>query len=377
MSLLKSFKIIISALLIAVTLTGCMKTVHLKDLIVVEGMGIDSKDGNIQITVQTLNTSSVTNGESPKGNITINTTDSGKTIVDAVSVLAKKFSKHLFFGQNKAIVFGRDVAEKDFEKNLDYFLRSADSRPDVAVCIADKSSKDILDSKENDAQIPIENIVRLMRTSQSSALGAYVTNGELLNMYSDKTTDIYMPVIKINDDTSTVQIKGIGLFNNNKLTYVTDDEETVGIILILDKVKGVTLEYDDKELGGVGVELSHIKTKKSAKIVDGNVVFCINISANLMVNEIQNGIITAIDSEGVDRITHGAEREIERLCSKGFGACVTNNSDAIRVGEYLAKDCPSSYDLLSDDWDVYFPNIKSSISVDLRLKKISDNTQLD
>ena len=118
MSLLKSFKIIISALLIAVTLTGCMKTVHLKDLIVVEGMGIDSKDGNIQITVQTLNTSSVTNGESPKGNITINTTDSGKTIVDAVSVLAKKFSKNLFFGQNKAIVFGRDVAEKDFEKNL-------------------------------------------------------------------------------------------------------------------------------------------------------------------------------------------------------------------------------------------------------------------
>ena len=377
MSLSKSFKIIVSVVLMGVMLSGCMKTVHLKDLVVVEGFGIDSREDKVGITVQTLNTATVTNGESPKGNITLNTDDKGDTIVDAVAMLSKKFSKNLFFGQNKIIVFGREVSETDFEKDLDYFLRSSDSRPDVAVCLSDSTAKEILESKENDAHIPSENIVSLLKTGQDSGVGAYVLTNELLNMYSDKTTDIYLPVIKKEKDSDSVQLKGIGLFNKNRLVYVTDDEETMGFLFISGKIKDCTVQLIDRELGHVGVDVSHMKIKRSVKIIDGNVNFQVSVTARLMIDEVEKGIITSLDEEKIKRICTGTENEITRLCQKAFAACVDNNSDALRVGEYLAKDSHKSYDKLSDEWDTYFKTVKPLISVNTQIKKISDNTQLD
>ena len=108
MNLLRSFKIIVCVVLVAVTLCGCMNSVNLKDIkdiVVVEGMGIDAVDDELELTLQTLNISSNSGGEMPQGNMTINTTGSGKTIIDAISALSSNISKKLFFGQNKIIVF--------------------------------------------------------------------------------------------------------------------------------------------------------------------------------------------------------------------------------------------------------------------------------
>ncbi|MGN1203068.1 MAG: Ger(x)C family spore germination protein [Eubacterium sp.] len=373
----KSFKIFVCTVMIASLLSGCMNTVHLKDLVVVEGMGIDSKEDKIQLIVQTLNDGTVTSGEAPKGNITINTEDTGETIVDAVSNMTKKLSKELFFGQNKIIVFGREIAESDFEKELDYFLRSSDSRPDVAVCVSDTSAEDIVESKENDAHIPCENMVYLLKNGQNAGTGLYVITNELLNMYSDKTTDICLPVVKKDKDSESIQTKGIGLFSKNKLVYVTNDDETLGFLIISDKITNCTIEFTDEELGQVGVEISHPKIKKSVDTVDGNIVFSVNVEVQLMIDEIEKGIITALDEEKIKRICTNAQKEITRLCTEAFAACRDNNSDALRIGEYLAKDSPESYEKLADDWHTYFKTVQLSVNVKADIKKISDNTQLD
>ena len=66
MNLLRSFKIIVCVVLVAVTLCGCMNSVNLKDIkdiVVVEGMGIDAVDDELELTLQTLNISSNSGGE--------------------------------------------------------------------------------------------------------------------------------------------------------------------------------------------------------------------------------------------------------------------------------------------------------------------------
>lgn len=374
---MKSFKIIICVLIISLTFTGCMNSVHLKDMMVVEGLGVDVADDEISVSVQTLNASEASSGESMQGNMTVVTAEKGNTVYHAISNLGNYLSKKIFFGQNKLIVFSRDLAETQFDVNIDYFLRSSDSRPDVAVCLSDSKAQDIIESKENDTHVPIEDVVYLIKNGQDSGKSMYITVGEFLNIYYDKTSDISIPMLEMDDETKNAKLKGIGIFNKDKLVYVTNDNETKGYTFIKGKIKTTSIEFEDKDLGKIVVDILNPKVKNRTEIRDGKVVFITEIKAELMINEIENGILISLDKEKMERIRRLACDKVEILCRKSFYACQNHGSDVFRVGEYLAKDNPKSYELVSEQWDDYFPTVEYEVSADIALKKISDNTQLD
>ncbi len=354
-----------------------MNSVHLKDMMVVEGLGVDVADDEISVSVQTLNASEASSGESMQGNMTVVTAEKGNTVYHAISNLGNYLSKKIFFGQNKLIVFSRDLAETQFDVNIDYFLRSSDSRPDVAVCLSDSKAQDIIESKENDTHVPIEDVVYLIKNGQDSGKSMYITVGEFLNIYYDKTSDISIPMLEMDDETKNAKLKGIGIFNKDKLVYVTNDNETKGYTFIKGKIKTTSIEFEDKDLGKIVVDILNPKVKNKTEIRDGKVVFITEIKAELMINEIENGILISLDKEKMERIRKLACDKVEILCRKSFYACQNHGSDVFRVGEYLAKDNPKSYELVSEQWDDYFPTVEYEVSADIALKKISDNTQLD
>lgn len=373
----KMFKIIVCIALICSVFSGCMHQINLKNLIVIEGIGIDNAEDGVQLTVQSLNPGKSTGVEKPEGNMTINTVEKGTTIVEAISNLNKAMSKELFFGHNKIIVFSREVCETDLNNKLDYFLRSSDARADVAVCMADGDAKKVLENSEDGAHVPVENMVYLIGNGQKMGTSIYITTNDLLNLYADKTTDMYLPVLKERADQDNVELSGIAIFSNDKLSYVLDEEETLGFMLMSGKIKNCYLEIHDEDLGNIGIEVIPTKIKKKVDIVDGGVVFKVDVKGHLMINEVEKGIANVLKEEHLKMICSKAEEKISYLCSRAFSACQEHDSDSIRVGEYLAKDSPESYELLSDDWNKYFKTVSLSVKSDINLKKISDNTQIE
>lgn len=354
-----------------------MHQTNLKNLIVIEGIGIDNSEDGVQLTVQSLNPGKSTGVEKPEGNMTINTVEKGTTIVEAISNLNKAMSKELFFGHNKIIVFSREVCETDLNNKLDYFLRSSDARADVAVCMADGDAKKVLENSEDGAHVPVENMVYLIGNGQKMGTSVYITTNDLLNLYADKTTDMYLPVLKERADQNNVELSGIAVFSDDKLSYVLDEEETLGFMLMSGKIKNCYLEIHDEDLGNIGIEVIPTKVKKKVDIVDGGVVFNVNVKGHLMINEVEKGIANVLKEEHLKTICNKAEEKISYLCSRAFSACQEHDSDSLRVGEYLAKDSPKSYELLSDEWNKYFKSVTLSVKSDINLKKISDNTQIE
>lgn len=373
----KMFKIIVCIALICSAFSGCMHQTNLKNLIVIEGIGIDNSEDGVQLTVQSLNPGKSTGVEKPEGNMTINTVEKGSTIVEAISNLNKAMSKELFFGHNKIIVFSREICQTDLNNKLDYFLRSSDARADVAVCMSDGEAKKIMENTEDGAHVPVENMVYLIGNGQKMGTSIYVTTNDLLNLYADKTTDMYLPVLKERADQDNVELSGIAIFSNDKLSYVLDEEETLGFMLMSGKIKNCYLEIYDEDLGNIGIEVIPTRVKKKVAIVDGGVVFNVDVKGHLMINEVEKGIANVLKEEHLKTICSRAEEKISYLCSRAFSACQEHGSDSIRVGEYLAKDSPQSYKLLSDDWDAYFKTVTLSVDSDINLKKISDNTQVE
>lgn len=374
---MKSFKILSLLIAVAVCFSGCMSSTHLKDLMVVEGIGIDKSKDSVNICVQTLKADNLSAGRAPSQNMTFNTDETGNTIFDAIASLSNNLSKKVFFGHNKLMVFSSEVCESDLKTHLDYLLRSTESRLDVALCIAKDKAKDIIESNENDSHVPCENIATLLKNGQDAGTSAYVTVNEILNLHSDKTSDYYLPVVEKSDDRDNVTTTGLGLFRNGALVYITDSDETMGLLMIRDKIDTCSLEFSDDELGEIGVEIYNQKVKNSTYIKNGNVVFKTGLSCEVIINEIEKGMLSDLTPDIISRICKKVEEKIASLCRKAFNACQYNGSDCVRVGEYLAKDCPDSYDILSDEWDEYFKTVEYEPQVSVSLKEISNNTEVN
>lgn len=361
-------------MLAVLLLSGCTARENLKDLSVVEGMGIDYTEDGISVTVQSLNLAKEGNGaEALSGNITMNTAGSGKNISAAVQKVAESLSKNLFFGQNQIIVLGMELAQNNLSDCFDYLLRSSDSRPDVAVCLSAGGAAEIMESKQNDALVPSHAISQLLENGEKNGFAAYVTVNEMLNLYKDKTSDIYLPVVAPNGDNVTVS--GIAVYSGESLANILPDSEIMGFLMLTDKMDEGYFEFEDEQYGKIGVEVISSSTSTDAEIRDGRVVFSAEINVQLSMEELENGVEAAVSEKELESIASSAEKEIERQCAAAFESCARYSSDCLRIGENLSRRSPSDYSRLSKNWSGYLKEAALDVRCESKLKMVNENAR--
>lgn len=377
MNLSKCIKIFFSLFLCFLLFTGCTGSRHLKDLFIVEGLGIDYYDNNLSVTLQGLKVNVSNASDTPLGNMVVNTSASGTTVSNAINNIAKAVSKRAFFGHNKIIVLSKELAQNDIKNYIDYFLRSEDSRADVAICVSNEKAKFILESKENDANVPSENILFLINNNEETGQSILVNENEFLMLYEDKCSDIYLPVIERKDDESTVKSAGIALFSDNRLAYITNDIETKGFVILNNKAKDVLIQISDEKFGKIDVKLSNIKCKKSASIVENKAYFNVEINADIILGEIEKGTQNKLSKKDNKRLCALVEKACNEMISETYNACIYAKSNALRIGKFIARDCPEYYEKHLSDSNGGFQEAELNVNSYINLEKISDNSQLE
>ena len=377
MNLSKCIKIFFSLFLCFLLFTGCTGSRHLKDLFIVEGLGIDYYDNNLSVTLQGLKVNVSNASDTPLGNMVVNTSASGTTVSNAINNIAKAVSKRAFVGHNKIIVLSKELAQNDIKNYIDYFLRSEDSRADVAICVSNEKAKFILESKENDANVPSENILFLINNNEETGQSILVNENEFLMLYEDKYSDIYLPVIERKDDESTVKSAGIALFSDNRLAYITNDIETKGFVILNNKAKDVLIQISDEKFGKIDVKLSNIKCKKSASIVENKAYFNVEINADIILGEIEKGTQNKLSKKDNKRLCALVEKACNEMISETYNACIYAKSNALRIGKFIARDCPEYYEKHLSDSNGGFQEAELNVNSYINLEKISDNSQLE
>lgn len=377
MNLSKCIKIFLSLFLCFLLFTGCTENRHLKDLFIVEGLGIDYYDNNLSVTLQGLKVNMSNASDTPQGNMVVNTSASGSTVSSAINNITKAVSKRAFFGHNKIIVLSKELAQSDMKNYIDYFLRSEDARADVAICVSKENAKFILESKENDANVPSENILFLINKNEKTGQSILVNENEFLMLYEDKYSDVYLPVIERKDDESTVKSAGIALFSDNRLAYITNDIETKGFVILNNKANDVLIQISDEKFGKIDVKLSNIKCKKSASIAENKACFNVEINADIILGEIEKGAQNKLSKKDYKRLCSLVEKACNEMISKTYNACINAKSNALRIGRYIARDCPEYYKKHLSDINGGFQKAELNVNSYINLEKISDNSQLE
>ena len=328
----KISKIILLLLLVVLLFSGCSNS--LSEMSVVQGVGVDKTQKGVKVSVQYLDlTKGSGTTENLGGNITSVALGTAGNISKAVSKTSANISSPVFFGQNKVIVFGNDYAQNGLENVVDYTLRAVDSRPDVFVALSKTTAEDVMKSSEHRTKVPVQEIYDMLKTGEETGLSCAVTVKDLQNHFLSETSDVYLPVLSTHNNKTSLD--GIGIFSKGKYVQTLDETDTLGFLLVNDKVKTATVVLKDKKFGKVGVEVTNIRVKNTVYFDDG-VKFRSRIKFDINLNDLERGVASKVTDADIKRIEKLAKKKIQKIALSAIHSCFEKKSDPFFAGKLLS-----------------------------------------
>ena len=74
-----------------------------------------------------------------------------------------------------------------------------------------------------------------------------------------------------------------------------------------------------------------------------NTYFNVELKADMIIGEIEKGTENQLTKNDYNRILREVENEVSNVIEKTFYTLIKAKSDCLRVGNYIAKDCPDYY----------------------------------
>ena len=370
----KTVKILICVSVVSLMFSSCEKaSTRINDLTIVQALGIDNTDNSTDVTLQYLNLFENSGStEQLSGNVTAVKNGTGENISSAVFNASESVSNDVFFGQNKLVVFGYRQAQKSIDSDINYLLENKDSRPDVLAAIGYPNAKEIVKCKENSAQIPAENIYSMIKLGETNGNAAAVTVCDLLNLYNDETSDVYLPVLKAENDS--VKCIGTAVFSLDKYAVFLNEEETTGFLAVNNRLDNSIITFRVEQLGFVSAKITSMKAKKSIEVNTGKPIFKIKIKTTIQINESEKTIKKPLTESDLKAVQKECENRIKSLCEKAVKKCYENKCDPFMSARYLyAKDI-DLYNSMKDSWRSNLKNIGIEISVYSSQQRITNNT---
>ncbi len=361
---------IITSVFLCLVLTSCsMSAKKINDLTIVQALSVDENKSETKIALQYLNLAGGSgNTQALEGNLTQIKSATGKSISLAIFSASKSASNDIFFGQNKLIVFGEEYAKTKLSEGLNFLLTSAFSRPDVIVAIGKPNAEDIIKSEEKASIIPAESIYKLLKLGEENGSAAALTVCDLLNLYNDETSDIFLPVLEAKDGKCFCN--SISFFSDDNYAGELRGEEVLAFLLINNKVESSLISCSTKRLGNVSLEIISSKAKKQVELENGEICFNIDLNFKLKISQTNNGLKQPLSEKDYKEIQKAGEEKMKALCFKTVNKCFSNKSDPFMCARYLYSKDTALYSSLKDSWKSQLAGIKVNTGVKVSIQRI-------
>ncbi len=335
---------IITTFTLIIFLSGCssglIETPALEDLAMVGVTGYDrpeNSDKDVKITVAITQPS-----ENAKEDVQI-FSDENNMSYNAILDISRKVEGDISFAQLRVVIFSKEFineSNKEYKEALKRLYRSPNVGANVFLAAVDGSSEELIKgdypSKEN-INFFLNN---LLRPRYRNAFSPFSTIHQYMRDATNETGDASMPIIK--KEGKTVAIKGVIVFNNNKIATELSVKESI----ILQSLK-----LNTRNISTLRLKINENKDKKEESIVLDFIEVDSDIESNGDLNNPKVNIkvklnTTALGYSGTKTLTDAKEkalvekainRELEQQAKEVIEKLQEVNSDPINLGEQFRK----------------------------------------
>ncbi|MDQ0339859.1 spore germination protein KC [Caldalkalibacillus uzonensis] len=347
-------------------LAGCWDRIEVDDLAIIQGVGIDKKDDQIELAVELSIPEGAAQGAGQDGGgggappfyVEAAT---GKTVADALSKLQMKVPRQLFWGQTGLIVIGQSLAEDGIQGSLDFFGRYPDSRFRIKVFVTEEDPKKILGALPHLGDTSTEALKELAKME----VGLNVTLLEALDMLESDSIHLALPMVKTvpsqegKGEMQTLSLEGSAVFRDDRMVGRIDEKVTRGLLWLRDEINMATITVaPEKGTGYITAELLESSTELRPKIEHGQWIITVKIETEDDV--IQNASnLDLRNPEFVRNLERQLEKDIKDRVALALDVVQKGlKVDVFGFGTAFHHKYPKQWQEAKERWDEMFPEVK-------------------
>ncbi len=327
---------IIMIFCITILLSGCGKGKEIKDLSIVDALGIDiDENGIVNLTFQFYK--APIGDAQEEGKVEVYEA-SGETVQDAILNAEVLGNKKVYMAHNNVIVVGSETAKKGFNKFIDTFERSRDIRENVLVTIADGKASEIMKSENERGEGGQNESLKKMILNYKDNTRAYkITFLDICEYLTNKDRDFFIPVIKKSGgkDKNTIQTDGVALFKEDKMVGQMNEDDSFGLIFLRSKgTEGIVVI--DNPFGQEGkISLDFIKTKSKIDIGKDKNTIKIKVECDGRVWE-STASLKFTDLKTIDALEKAFQDKMQKMIEKSIKKSLFDaDSDVLAIKDKL------------------------------------------
>lgn len=216
----KAFMMLLMTALIL--LQGCgFKDIDKRFFVVAIGVdqGVEKK---YNVTIKLIIPTTLTEPGESKYQLISKEADS---ISEALELMRSDVDKHLDLGHTKVTIFGKNLAEKDITKHIDWFIRRRGVQRIEYVAVAESSAKEILSLSQKSERLAGNSLI--LSFGREGTESSFIVTEYLYDFFErllEKGRDPFMPIIRIREDT--YEINQVALFDKKKIKLILEPNQT-------------------------------------------------------------------------------------------------------------------------------------------------------
>lgn len=373
-------------LIITCSLTaGCWDQIEIIDLALVIATAIDKgddPDNKVVLTIQVANPRMFIPGEGGGGDgekAFWTATGTGKTIREATFGISHRVPRSLFFGHNRLMIVGEEVAREGIMPYLDRYFRSRETRPNLYILVARGRGQDILETNmatfrssgmalinifdlgNNHTVVPVR-LVQFVYDLTSACQAAVAPMVQVVVQSS-----VSIEEAKHASRLQTLSVKGLAVFNSEgQMVGEMNETETAGLLWIRNWAEKHQLTVPcpiESAKASVDLDLMGSTSKTRVEIgEDGIPRFDIEVRTVFDVGEHFGNHMGMDQSWYIDSLAKRANTTIAREIQAAVSKAKALNADVLGFAEEVHRQHPREWEVIRNNWPDIFPLVEVNVS---------------
>ncbi|GIN12464.1 germination protein [Shouchella clausii] len=363
----------IQAIFMLLLLTGCWDQRLVKDINLIYSQALDqTHDGKIETTIVTIGGG--TQNQAQAG-ADVTTTPAilsaiGTTPRDSRIQLDRKVSGELYASKNRVTLLSRGLAEQNIYSMLDVHYRSPVSTTNARIGVVNGPAKDALHVKTPETPLISNYLGDLLQGLENTGNIPTTSLEDILSLLFDKGTDFVLPLLQVIDHHN-VELHGVALFNQNKMSGELSADQTLRLLLLdhkQDKEPRLNIKVSDQ----YAIKANNYATvdvedrKSNMKLTKNNAgQFQVDFDVELTLNVIEYPKDTLYIQENVDELNNRITAQLSKECEEVINIIQARNCDYYGIGKHMRAFYYSDWQ--KTNWKELYPKIPISVNLNTKI----------
>jgi len=365
----KHYKLILIVILSSL-LVGCWDYEDINRKNIAISVGIDEKKGMIQLIAENTKLLSEAGGKTEKAQLTedYHNISYGKNFEEARGEHEYSVPQSNFTGAMRAVVFGKNYAEKGIEGYINRINFLAELRKSLLIVICNEPAEDFLQTEiKNDINIgyAIEDTIKKLA---KDGRAMFKTAQEVQSYIQHKDLGYVLPYVGVKNNA--VEFQGLAVMKDSKMISVINKNEIDGFLFLLLKNskmnKTVYSIGDEKKPYSFQAKLKKRKIKTSYKDkkinIDVDLKINFSIKYQYKIEPLNRHLIRELESEVIQQIYKEVMYAINK--SQKEYKC-----DIFEFGKYFKASNPKDYRRIN--WNEEYPNANINVNINTHLTDVN------